>query len=152
VRARRRRLPARLVVVGAVVLGAIGFLLYEGAANSLEYYETVNQAVAHRSELGTRDFRIEGTPSGIHVVRGGVAFDLTSHGVTVPVVATGTPPQLFRAGVPVVLAGHFAPSSSGLVYDSTQIMVKHSANYRPAPARRVAASRSPGGSAPAPRR
>jgi cytochrome c-type biogenesis protein CcmE len=46
----------------------------------------------------------------------------------VSVVAHGTPPQLFQANVPVVVAGHFTSATSD-VFDGTQILVKHTASY-----------------------
>ena len=44
----------RLIVAGVILVGAFAFLLVEGLSNSLNYFETVNQAIAQRATLGTR--------------------------------------------------------------------------------------------------
>ena len=134
-RAHRR---LRFWVVGAVILGAIAFLLYQGLSNSIEYFLTANQAVAQRARLGTQTFRLEGTvvPGSVHPVPGGVDFSVESGTVKVAVNERGNPPELFRAGIPVVLVGHF----QGEGYWSNQIMVKHSSSYIAQHPNRVRAS------------
>jgi cytochrome c-type biogenesis protein CcmE len=139
----RKRL--RYSLVGAVIVGAIGFIVFKGISSALVYYRTVNQAVAQRAQLGTRAFRIEGTvvPGTVRRVGNAVDFEITAHGVSVPVIATTIPPQLFRAGRRVVLDGHFASASGPETFLSDQILVKHSSNYAPA----KSASSTPGGTA-----
>jgi cytochrome c-type biogenesis protein CcmE len=126
-RARMRKRKVRLIVVGVVLAGAFGFLLIEGLTSSLNYFETVNQAVAQRAMLGTQTFRLEGVvvPGTIHPTSGGVNFTVESSGVKEPVVETGQPPQLFQPDIPVVLVGHF----SGPVFASDQILVDHTSQY-----------------------
>jgi cytochrome c-type biogenesis protein CcmE len=128
---RRRRLLAtrrRQVIAGVVILGAIGFLLAEGLSNATSYFLYTNQAVAQRASLGTKSFRIEGTVNNdVRRVGQYTDFSITANAVTVPVVSTGSPTSLFKPGIPVVLEGHWA--ASGPVYDSSLIMVKHTANY-----------------------
>jgi cytochrome c-type biogenesis protein CcmE len=142
-RAPRKRL--RHVVVAVVIVGAIGFIVFKGIASALVYYRTVNQAVADRAELGTRAFRIEGTVVAGTIRRSGdtVDFEIASHGVSLPVVATTIPPQLFRAGRRVVLDGHFESLTGPDTFLSDQILVKHSSNY--APAKSASASTAAGG-------
>jgi cytochrome c-type biogenesis protein CcmE len=128
---RRRRLLAtrrRQVIAGVVIVGAIAFVLVEGLSNATSYFLYTNQAVAQRASLGTKPFRIEGTVED-DVRRAGqyTDFSITANGVTVPIVSTGSPTSLFKPGIPVVLEGHWA--TTGPVYDSNLIMVKHTANY-----------------------
>jgi len=127
VRARTRKRKVRLIVAGVVLAGAFGFLLVEGLSSSLNYFETVNQAIAQRAMLGNQTFRLEGivVPGTIHPTSGGVNFTVESSGVKEPVVETGEPPQLFQPDIPVVLVGHFA----GPVFASDQILVDHSSQY-----------------------
>lgn len=134
-RARRR---LRYWIVGAVILGAIGFLLYQGLSNSIQYFLTANQAVAQRARLGSQTFRLEGTvvAGTVHRVPGGVDFRVVSGATKVAVTDRGSPPELFRAGIPVVLVGHF----QGQGFWSNQIMVKHSASYIAQHPNRVRAS------------
>lgn len=133
VRARRSILASRRrqVVAGLAIVLAVGFLIFEGLGNALSYYQTVPQALAQRSTLATKNFRIMGTvgPS-VSQVNNRTVFDISYQGKTVSVVDSADPPQLFKPGIPVVLEGHFAAGSD--VFDSDLIMVKHSANYVPA--------------------
>lgn len=121
--------PRRLWIVGAVILAAIGFLLAKGLGSSISYFKTVNEAVAARASLGTTTFRMEGlvVKGTVHQTAKGTDFSMRSDGVTVGVVNTGSPPQLFHPGIAVVVVGHFA--SHGSAFLSDQIMVKHSASY-----------------------
>jgi len=139
---RRRALGTRRqrVVAATVIVGSLGFLVFRGLTNAFDYYLTTNQAVAQRAHLGDSDFRIQGTlMPGLRQVGTTVRFSITSHHVTVQVVSTGSPPQLFRVGMPVVLDGHW----QGDIFSSFQIMVQHSSNYVEAPAGPKAATPAP---------
>ncbi len=126
----RPRHRARLVVVFAVLLGAVAFLLAEGLGSSLDYFDTVHQALAKKATLGTTTFRLEGTVVAGTVVRTrhGADFSVAGGGEQVAVENSGSPPQLFQPGIPVVVVGHFASAGSD-VFVSNQILVKHSATY-----------------------
>ena len=116
----------RRIFACAVVAGALGFLLYQGLNNATVYFKTADQAVADRASLGSRQFRIEGSVEpGVHQSGDRTLFSIVANGVSVAVVDSRQPPQLFRVGVPVVLEGHW----QGPVYLADQIMVKHSASY-----------------------
>jgi cytochrome c-type biogenesis protein CcmE len=125
---RRQSLGTRRqrIVAAVIIVGALGFLIERGLANAINYYLTANQAVAQRAQLGDKDFRIQGTVlPGVHQVGTTLQFAITSHNVDVKVVSTGTPGQLFRVGLPVVLDGHW----QGDIYSSFQIMVQHGSTY-----------------------
>ena len=133
---RRRSLGSRKqkVVAAIVIVGALGFLLVRGLANAMDYYLTANQAVAQRAELRGTDFRIQGSVlPGIHEVGATLHFAITARHVNVDVISTGSPPQLFRVGMPVVLDGHW----QGDVFSSSQIMVQHGSSYVEAPTRKA---------------
>ncbi len=114
-----------------VLLGAaLVFLLVEGLGSSLNYFDTVDQAFAHRTTLGTQTFRLEGTvvPGSIRSTARGTDFAVAEGAHVVHVANTGSPPQLFQASIPVVVVGHFtSDTSDDFVSDS--ILVKHSENY-----------------------
>jgi cytochrome c-type biogenesis protein CcmE len=118
----------RQIAAGAVIAGAVAFLVAEGLGNATEYYKTVPQAVADRAKLGTTQFRIMGTVDN-DVRRAGdqTEFSITYELVTAHVIDSKSPPQLFKPGIPVVLEGHW----SGSVFMSDLIMVKHTSNYTP---------------------
>ena len=117
----------RLWIAGAVVLAALGFLVFQGLGNATLYFRTADEAVAQREQLGDRRFRIEGDVVDGSVRQAGddVSFILTKNSVEVPVRHKGDPPELFRPGIPVVLEGRFR----GDYFSSDRIMVRHSETY-----------------------
>lgn len=132
---RRRRSRRRAWVLVLVVVAALAFLLVKGLAGATTYFYTADQAVHMRAQLGDTRFRIEGTVVAGTVRRAGdqVDFTIANHGVRVPVVNTGYPPQLFQPGIPVVLEGRFR----GATFASDLIMVKHTSTYVAAHPQRV---------------
>ena len=134
----RRRL--RLWLMAAVLAAALVFLLVEGLGSSLDYFDTVGQALAHKSALGTSTVRLEGTvvPGSIRATAQGATFTIAGApvaggpvsgvGRSVLVQNTGSPPALFQPDIPVVVVGHFVSTGSSR-FVSDQIMVKHSAAY-----------------------
>jgi cytochrome c-type biogenesis protein CcmE len=114
---------------GAIILVALGFLVYRGLDDATLYFRTAAEAVEQRDELGTRRFRIQGT-----VVQGSVeergevlGFRIESEGTVVNIVHRGNEPALFKPGIPVVLEGRFA--EEGSTFNSDRMLVKHSESY-----------------------
>lgn len=133
-RARRvgRGARTRVAVVGAVLLAAVGFLLYEGLGSSLDYYVTVRQALSQRTTLAHKTFRLQGIVLPGTVTHHGTTVDFTvaqsgDRRLQIPVVNHGEPPQLFKAGVPVIVQGGF----NGGTFVSDQLIVDHTGNYSP---------------------
>ena len=138
------RARGRFLVVCALLAAAVGLLLYKGLLSSLDYFDTVDQALDHRTQLGLSSFRLEGlvVPGTILATSSGTWFSISgADGRRVDVHNTGSPPELFQQNIPVVVVGHFE-SASSKVFDSNQIMVKHSSTYIAAHPNRV---RGPGG-------
>jgi cytochrome c-type biogenesis protein CcmE len=127
----------RYVVVGAVLLGALVFLLAKGLGSALNFYLPADQALAQRAKLGTQTFNLEGVvkPGTVHDRPGGVDFVVTSGSASVQVDNSTSPPQLFNPNIPVIAVGHF----NGTTFVSDQILVKHSSNYIAAHPGRVTA-------------
>ncbi|HEY8526353.1 MAG TPA: cytochrome c maturation protein CcmE [Acidimicrobiales bacterium] len=124
-RRRRRWLPLGVL---AVVLVALGVLVYKGLSDATLYFRTADEAVAQRDELGTRRFRLQGTVVGEPTRTGDtVSFSVVHDDVEVQVRHVGDPPELFRTGIPVVLEGHWAEGED--VFDSDRILVKHDEEY-----------------------
>ena len=137
----RRRGNLRSLGVLGVVVAAIGLLLSQGLLRNLNYFKTVDEALAQKSALGTQTLRLEGVvqPHTIARTNTGASFVLDGSGAhRVNVRVVGTPPQLFRANIPVVVVGHFL-SASSLTFSGNQILVKHTANYIAAHPNRVKA-------------
>jgi cytochrome c-type biogenesis protein CcmE len=122
--ARRRRV--RYIVVAAVLVAAMA-LLVTRIGGSLDYFETVDQAVAQKSALGGKTIRLEGlvVPGSVRRTADGVDFVAAGTEHRIAVENTGSPPQLFQPDIPVVVVGHFA----GPTFVSDQILVDHSATY-----------------------
>jgi cytochrome c-type biogenesis protein CcmE len=122
----RAKMIRSLIVLG-VILAALGFVLFKGATNSLEYFLTVQQANANRAKLGDQSFRMEGVvvPGSIRTTPVGVDFTIRFNRSYDRVIDYGNPPQLFQPNIPVVIQGHF----QGDAFISDLIEVKHSSNY-----------------------
>jgi cytochrome c-type biogenesis protein CcmE len=133
----RRRTVGVLVVLALAILA----LLSQGILHSLNYFETIDQAMKARATLGTQTIRLEGVvePRTIDRTDAGASFWMTGgKGERVFVSAHGSPPQLFQANIPVVVEGHFTSATSQEFY-ATQILVKHTASYIAAHPKRVRA-------------
>lgn len=131
----------RSVGVLVVLVIAVGVLLSQGLLHSLNYFLTVDEALAQKATLGARTIRLEGVvkPGTIHRTNQGARFVVTGSGASVIAVhVSGTPPQLFQANIPVVVVGHFVSKNSTL-FVGWQIMVKHTATYIAAHPARVRA-------------
>lgn len=117
----------RLWVAGALVLAALGFLVFQGLGNATLYFRNTDEAVAQRASLGDRRFRIQGAVVAGSVRQSGndVSFDITFNDVDVAVRHRGDPPELFQDGIPVVLEGRF----EGDLFVSDRMLVKHSETY-----------------------
>ena len=118
----------RLLAVVAVVVVAVGFLLWQGLGSATLYFKTADEAVRDRDDLGDRRFRIEGAvvAGSVREVSDGVDFRIQANGVDVPVRHQGDPPELFQPDIPVVLEGQW----QGQSFASDRIMVKHTSEYR----------------------
>ena len=130
-RRRSANPKGRFLIVCALLAAAVGLLLYKGLLSSLNYFDTVDQALNHRAQIGTTSIRLEGVvvPGTVRTTTSGATFSIAgADGRQVRVVNVGSPPQLFKANIPVVLAGSFSTATSDL-FDSNQILVKHSASY-----------------------
>jgi cytochrome c-type biogenesis protein CcmE len=129
---RRKANPkGRFFLVCALLAAAVALLLYKGLLSSLNYFDTVDQALNHRAQIGTSSFRLEGVvvPGSVRTTSSGASFAISgADGRTVRVVNVGSPPELFQADIPVVVVGSFTTATSDL-FDSNQILVKHSATY-----------------------
>lgn len=114
---------SRVWVVLGLVLAALGFLVFRGLGDATVYFKTADEAVAERSSLGDRRFRIEGTV--VEEPDDG-RFSIKGERETVRIVHTGDVPQLMQTGIPVVLEGRW----DGGHFASDRIMVKHTSEYR----------------------
>jgi len=128
-RRARKRKPGVYVVLGVIVV-AIGYVIFQGLNNAALYYRNADEAVAQKASLRTDRFRVQGTVQE-PVTKAGdeVDFSIAFNAATVLVHHNGgDPPELFKAGIPVVLEGHW--DESGAFFDSDTILIKHSSEYK----------------------
>lgn len=118
----------------AVAGGALGLIAWGGIEENLVYYWDVEQLLANSDKAKGATVRLGGV-----VKTSSVQFDnktLALHfdvgvapepgGATVRVNATGSPPQMFREGIGVVVEGQY----DGQVFAADRVLVKHSNEYR----------------------
>ena len=118
-----------MIVLG-VVVAALAFLAYKGLGDATTYYRNVDEAVAERDELGTRRFRLQGVVLPDTVVEDGsdVRFTVEWNCETLDVIHSGSRPELFRPGIPVVVEGSFVRGADE--FHSDAIIVKHTEEYK----------------------
>ena len=91
--------------LGAVLIGCLGYLIFATTGSSAEYYQTISEMRSHPSNgdvrvLGTVQDDVARSDGGLHV-----RFTAAEGGQTMPVEYTGTLPDIFRPGMPVVVEG-----------------------------------------------
>ena len=125
-RNRRRRMYLAVGMCAGAVVAII--VLVVVLSQNIEYFRTVSEAVAHRSD--TSQFRMAGAVVNGSIVstRAGVDFRVTDGKATASVVQHGDPPQLFKDGAPVVCEGHWGANGR---FISDRILIKHGADYQP---------------------
>ncbi|GMR12156.1 MAG: cytochrome c maturation protein CcmE [Gemmatimonadota bacterium] len=122
----------RTIVGAAVAGGALLYLVAAGIGGNLVYFLTPTELIAKGQMAYGVSFRLSG-----EVVPGSVRwnaeavdlrFRIRDEQNTIEVVSTGVPPQMFQDGMEVIVEGSL--DSTG-VFQSTNLMVKHSNEYGP---------------------
>lgn len=121
----------RSIVLTALAILAIviGYFVWSNLADNLVYYLTPSEAVEQRAEYESGErFRLGGLveEGGIEETADGVRFLLGDGATAIDVDHAGTPPQLFRAGVGVVVEGAW----EGERFRSDVLIVNHDEQYR----------------------
>lgn len=153
---RRRLHPRRRATVAVflvVVIGAAGFLVVKALGDATQFFRNVDEAVADRDDLGERRFRLQGrvVPASVASTADGVTFDVVFNCVAARVHHVGDPPELFdNPWIPVVVVGSWAPEAADTVlgadthvFQSDQLIVKHTNEYAAENAERVASEPPP---------
>jgi cytochrome c-type biogenesis protein CcmE len=125
---RRRRafiaIASCIVAVGGIIALAVAL------SENVVFFQSVSEALRDRNELGADRFRMGGqvVAGTVQEIADGVRFDVTDGRKTAEVVHRGDPPELFKAGVPVLCEGHWG---SGATFRSDRILIRHGADYTP---------------------
>lgn len=109
-RLRKRRFPLSFLLAGIAILGAILYLVYANTQANAVYYMTVPE-LKHCTTCATQSVRVAG-----YVQVGSIKHDNRTQSIsfviedrqqTLPVIYSGVVPDIFRAGVQVVVEGHY---------------------------------------------
>jgi len=120
---------ARFAVGGAIVVAAIGYLIYSGVSQSVVYFVTPAELLA--APVTGKTYRLGGL-----VERGtlkwqpqtlDLSFRLSDGRATVPVRHHGTPPDLFSEGRGAVVEGAWTADG---YFKASLILAKHSEEYK----------------------
>src|SRR5437588_9513286 len=106
----RKRFPLSFLLAGIAVLGAVLYLVYANTQASAVYYMTVPE-LKHCTTCATQSVRIAGYVQVGSIKRDdrtqSISFVIEDSHQMLPVVYGGVVPDIFRAGVQVVVEGHY---------------------------------------------
>jgi cytochrome c-type biogenesis protein CcmE len=119
----------KFLIGGAVILVALGYMIWAGVTQSAVYFVTPSELQA--APVPGKAYRLGGL-----VARGTVRWDpstldltfsVSDGKTTVPVRHRGSPPDLFGEGRGAVVEGQWRPEG---YFNATHIMAKHSEEYK----------------------
>jgi cytochrome c-type biogenesis protein CcmE len=109
-RRRKRRLPISFILGGVAILGAVIYLVFANTQASAVYYMTVSELKSCKV-CTTQSVRVAGNVQAGTIVYDNahiqVRFVINDGSQSLPVVYSGIVPDIFRAGVTVVVEGHY---------------------------------------------
>ena len=130
---RRDAAKSALAVGVVIILAAFGFLLYGGIDKNVVFFLTPEELLARGSAAYDVPVRLGGLVQPGSVKWDAEKLDLRfvrrriAAARSVNVHSSGAPPQMFRDGMGVVVEGRYHRTG---VFESTNLMVKHSNEYR----------------------
>ena len=105
---------ARVIIAAAVVIAAMGYLIFTGLQSTSVYYMTVSELTASGSSSPVRPFgdvRVAGIVQENSVQRTPgdptVRFIMADEGGSIPVVYRGLVPDIFGPNIQVVVEGKY---------------------------------------------
>ncbi|HEX6312866.1 MAG TPA: cytochrome c maturation protein CcmE [Acidimicrobiia bacterium] len=125
----KSRVIAAIAVCAVAVVAIVGLAV--ALSQNVVYFRTVSEAVDERADGGGDGrFRMAGevVPGSVQETRTGVRFEVTDGEAVAAVVHRGDPPDLFKAGAPVVCEGDWGDDD---VFDSDRILIRHGNEYEP---------------------
>lgn len=116
----------------AAIAGAIAFLVAGGLSENMVFFLTPSELQARAATVYGAPLRLGGQvkPKSVdwNAEAGQLRFVITDGAVDIPVESTGAPPSMFSDSIGVVVEGSYSEAG---VFHSTNVMVKHSNEYRP---------------------
>jgi len=108
---RKRRIPLSFLLAGIAVLGAISYLVFINTQASAVYYMTVTE-LHSCTTCTTQAVRVAGVVQAGTIVRNDasehISFMINDGKATLPVTYSGVVPDIFRAGIQVVVEGKYS--------------------------------------------
>lgn len=107
----RKRLPLSFLLAGIAILGSVLYLVYINTQANAVYYMTVPE-LKHCTTCATQSVRVAGYVQAGSIKpqdnrTQSISFVIEDSQQTLPVVYSGVVPDIFRAGVQVVVEGHY---------------------------------------------
>ena len=143
------RIRSRFIVGAALIVAAVGYLIYAAIQNTSEYYMTVNEVAAREATLHGQALRVAGRVNpdaiswdprtltlkfGIHQIPdadadGSVKKVAVSDEPSFSVICVGQPkPDMFAANKDVIVEGHLSGAGS---IEASQVMTSCPSKYKP---------------------
>ncbi len=123
----------KFIVAGALIIAAIGYLMFSGIDDSMVYYYSVSELLAKAPELSGKGIRVSGyvSPGSIRRETGKasvnfVVFEKNSK-QTIPVVYDGIVPDTFKDNAEVVVEGVYRPDQK--LFHATTLLAKCPSKY-----------------------
>jgi len=106
----RRRIPLSFIIAGIAILGAVFYLVYINTQVSAVYYMTVTE-LHSCTTCTTQSVRVAGVVQAGSIVHDdanqSISFVMNDGKAVMPVIYSGVVPDIFRAGIQVVVEGHY---------------------------------------------
>ena len=123
----RKRFPLSFLLAGIAVLGAVLYLVYANTQASAVYYMTVPE-LKHCTTCATQSVRVAGYVQAGSIKRDNhtqsISFVIEDSHQTLPVVYGGVVPDIFRAGVQVVVEGHYNATARTQPFQAQTLLAK----------------------------
>lgn len=124
------------VILGmVVVLGGFGYLLYGNIGENIVYFLTPSELLAKGEQAFDTPVRLGGQVKPGSVEWNAQALDLRfviqDGEREIGVHSKSAPPQMFQPGQGVIVEGRLVRADAGVLFESTNLMVRHSNEYQP---------------------
>lgn len=126
----RKQQRTAFILAGLAILGVATGLVLFALRDTIVFFYTPTEVAEKQITPGMR-FRLGGLVEEGSIVRGEgatVRFVVTDTEKTLPVMFTGTLPDLFREGQGVVAEGKLGATG---VFEADTVLAKHDENYMP---------------------
>ena len=106
----------KLAIGGLIVTFVTGYMAYQGAATSWQYYLTVDECNADFARLGDSRLRVHGqvAQGSLHIApnRGSAEFQLAGQRTSLNVITQGPIPDNLKEQIEVVVEGRLKDSAT----------------------------------------